>query len=324
MTDSERPDPIRREGPEHLRTRARDGDAEKHDLLLRPGRAAAGGAEGGGEPRGVQRRARRGPARDPPPQGRGGAARRDPRAHPPARRAPPGRGAGPRGAAHAADPRRHPAGRGAAVRAPRLPAHPHRRHHQGGRHHAAGLLRPLQHQAAAVHRGVQRVRPLDGRPHRAAAGRRAGPCGPPADALLRVLGPAAPQPGPAEPGARRGAAGGRRDARGRAGGAALDHQRTDARPRRPAPRPRRPAGLRRAHGLQPVRRGRGGLHARLLGRRLLSQRRSCARICSSIWPSTPPTPAGATPWSGSGATSRSSTGSSSRDRRCRGRATRSV
>ena len=244
--------------------------AEKHHLLLRPRRAAAGGAEGGGEPRGVQRRPRRGPARDPQAQGGRRAARRDPRAHPSARGEPSGPGAGPRGAAHAADPRRHPAGRGAAVRPPRLPAHPHRRHHQGGRHHAAGLLRPLQHQTAAVHRGVQRVRALDGRPHRAAAGRRAGPCSPPADALLRLLGPAATEPRPAEPGARGGAAGGRRDACCRAGGAALDHQRTGARPCGSASRPGRPARLRRAHGLQPVRRGRGGLHARLLGRRLLS------------------------------------------------------
>ena len=62
------------------------------------------------------------------------------------------------------------------------------------------------------------------------------------------------------------------DARRRAGGAALDHQRTGPRPRRPAPRLGRPARLRRAHGLQPVRRRRGDLHARLVGRRLLAAR----------------------------------------------------
>ena len=165
-----------------------------------------------------------------------------------------GRGTRPRGAAHAADPRRDPAGRGAAVRPPRLPAHPHRRHHQGRRHHAAGLLRPLQHQAAALHRGVQRVRPLDERAHRAAAGRRTRPGSAPHHAHVRLLGTAAPEPRPARPGARRGSAGGRGDACRRAGGPAHHHQRTDPRPRGPAPRSRRPAGLRRAHGLQPVRR----------------------------------------------------------------------
>ena len=88
---------------------------------------------------------------------------------------------------------------------------------------------PTSAPSAAVHRGVQRVRPLDGRPHRAAARRRARPRRPPAHAhstrtgACSALSPDLLSLARAEALQEDGG-----DARRGAGGAALDHQRPDA------------------------------------------------------------------------------------------------
>ena len=64
---------------------------------------------------------------------------------------------GPRGPAGRKDAPRHPADGGSRVRPQRLPPNAHRRHHLGTRHHPAGALQPLPHQARPLRRRVPPV-----------------------------------------------------------------------------------------------------------------------------------------------------------------------